>query len=182
MVVLRKELLGPQPILEVEESPVTGQQSTMAMRLRTIDIGGQLLFLISFSLIVLALTWGGVAYAWNSAAVLASLVIGLVLVAAFLLWEHELAPNRRLNRVFRAQRPLLPWHLLSNRDIGLLFYTECANGVGMYAVSFLKTRPKHTDPSRCCISATSILSLSRYVGHVLAQHTRADLSVGIRTR
>lgn len=105
------------------------------MRLRTVDVGGQLLFLISFGLIVLALTWGGVTYPWDSAAVLTSLVLGLFLVAAFLLWEHELAPGRRLSRVFQAQKPLLPWHLLSNRDIDLLFYTECANGVGMYAVS-----------------------------------------------
>jgi hypothetical protein len=34
------------------------------------------------------------------------------------------------------QKAMIPWELISNRDIGLLFYCECATGVGMYAVLY----------------------------------------------
>ncbi|XP_044716474.1 major facilitator superfamily domain-containing protein [Hirsutella rhossiliensis] len=119
--ILRKELLGPQPIPELDETADTGHFTKIAARLKTVDVGGQAFFLMGFGLIILALTWGGVTYPWNSAAVISSLLIGGFL---FL--------SKRISR----QRPMIPWALLTNRDIGLIFYIECATGMAMFAVLY----------------------------------------------
>ena len=41
-------------------------------------------------MILLALTWGGGNYAWNSAAVVASLVLGFLLIIAFGLYGQSI--------------------------------------------------------------------------------------------
>ncbi|KAK7415824.1 hypothetical protein QQX98_005606 [Neonectria punicea] len=133
---LRKELLGPQPIPELDETAETGRRTKFAARLKTVDFGGQLMFIIGFGLIILALTWGGATYSWASAAVIVPLVIGCMLSAGFLYWEFLLTPGNLLAEKMPWQRAMLPWVLLSHRDIGLLFYCECATGVGMYAVLY----------------------------------------------
>lgn len=132
--VLRKELLGPQPIAELDETAETGRRTKFGARIKTIDVGGQLLFLSGSVLVILALTWGGVSYSWNSAAVLASLIIGVLLVAAFLFWEWSAAPGGIVAEKLPWQKPMIPWNILTNRDIGLIFYIEIANGMCMYAV------------------------------------------------
>jgi hypothetical protein len=139
-IALRKELLGPQPIPEIEESAQTGHKANLIARLRTIDAGGQILCISGFALVILALTWAGVSYSWTSSAVLAPLITGLALVVCFVVWERLLSPNRLLAGRFPWQKPMIPWALLTNRDVGLLFFTECTTGMAMFAVGSLKCR------------------------------------------
>ncbi|CAG9949374.1 unnamed protein product [Clonostachys rosea f. rosea IK726] len=87
-VVLRKELLGPQPIPELDETVETGRRTKLAARLKTVDVGGQVLFLVGFGLIILALTWGGATYPWYSAAIIVSLVFGFIFIGVFVCWER----------------------------------------------------------------------------------------------
>ncbi|KJK74256.1 hypothetical protein H634G_10402 [Metarhizium anisopliae BRIP 53293] len=134
--VLRKELLGPQPIPELDETVETGQRSKFAARLKTVDVGGQVLFVLGFGLIVLALTWGGATYSWNSAPVLVSLVLGLVFSLVFFIWERLLSPGRMLSVKLPKQRAMIPWAMLTNRDVGLIFYTEIATGMALFSVLF----------------------------------------------
>lgn len=134
--VLRKELLGPQPIAELDETAETGRRSRYMARLKTIDFGGQLLFLFGFGLLILGLTWGGATYPWDSPAVIVSLVLGTIITLGFLYWQSLFSPGRMLSRKMPWQRPMIPWNILTNRDIGLLFYTEVGNGIGMFAVSW----------------------------------------------
>jgi MFS family permease len=131
---LRKELLGPQPIAELDETAETGRRTKLSARLKTIDLGGQLLFLLGLGLIILALTWGGATYPWGSAAVLVPLVLGCLLSAAFVYWEWHMAPGNLLARKLPRQKSMIPWSILSNRDMGLLFYVECTSGMSMFAV------------------------------------------------
>ncbi|KAF7537544.1 hypothetical protein G7Z17_g12829 [Cylindrodendrum hubeiense] len=133
---LRKELLGPQPIPELDETVETGRRTKFTARVKTIDVGGQILFILGFGLIILALTWGGATYPWGSAAVIAPLIIGFIFVGGFIYWEYLLAPGNYLAKKMPWQRAMIPWVLLSNRDILLLFYCECATGMGMYAVLY----------------------------------------------
>lgn len=162
---LRKELLGPQPIPELDETVETGRRTKFTARLKTIDVGGQLLFIIGFGLIILALTWGGATYPWASAAVITPLVIGCIFAGSFVYWEFLLAPGNYLSEKMPWQRAMLPWALLSHRDIILLFYCECATGVGMYAVSLSKKPLVQTvaDLVRCCTFATFTSLLLEYV-------------------
>ncbi|KAF9779964.1 hypothetical protein IL306_000756 [Fusarium sp. DS 682] len=134
--VLRKELLSPQPIPELNETVETGRRTKFIARLKTVDFGGQFLFIFGFGLVILALTWGGATYSWSSPAVIVPLVIGLIFAAAFCFWEYLLAPRNTMAEKLPWQRAMLPWELISNRDIGLLFYCECATGIGMYAVLY----------------------------------------------
>ena len=132
--VLRKELLGPQPIPELDETTETGRRTKFAARLKTVDVGGQLLFMIGFGLIILAVTWGGATYPWNSAAVIVSLILGVVFTVCFFCWENMLAPGGVLFQKLPWQRAMIPWDIISNLDILILFYTELASGMGAFAV------------------------------------------------
>ncbi|CAH0022055.1 unnamed protein product, partial [Clonostachys rhizophaga] len=135
-VVLRKELLGPQPIPEVDETVETGRRTKLAARLKTVDVGGQVLFLVGFGLIILALTWGGATYPWYSAAIIVSLVFGFIFIGAFIFWERLMVPGSFLAEKLPRQRPMIPWDILSHRDIGLLFYSEITSGMAMHAVLY----------------------------------------------
>ncbi|KAK2614624.1 hypothetical protein N8I77_001433 [Diaporthe amygdali] len=138
VVVLRHELLGPQPIpeLEGEGKRPMGRRARFGARLLTIDYIGQLLFLFGLGLLILAFTWAGDTYGWGSAAVLAPLVVGSVLSVAWVLYEYSMAPPHLMSRVFRSQRAMMPWELLAKRDISLLFFVNFDLGVSMFAVMY----------------------------------------------
>jgi hypothetical protein len=108
----------------------------LPQRLRTIDAGGQVLFLAGFALFILALTWGGGDYAWSTVHVLAPLIIGLVLIVFFLGWEWLLAPGRALARALPSVRAMIPWRLIAERDISLLVYVQFCVGMSMNAVLY----------------------------------------------
>lgn len=65
---------------------------------------GNLIIIAGTTLSILGLTWGGVRYPWSSAHVLAPLVIGLSLVAAFIVYEATIP-----------QSPTIPFKVLTNR-------------------------------------------------------------------
>lgn len=134
--ILRKELLGPQPIPELERTTQTSKTSNLITRLKTVDVGGQLLFILGFGLIILALTWGGATYPWASAAVIVPLVMGILCTAVFVYWEYLMSPGNTLAEKLPWQRAMIPWEMISHRDMGLLFYCECATGMGLYAVLY----------------------------------------------
>ena len=62
------------------------------------------------------------------------LVAGTLGAAAWVAWEWAMAPGRVLGRRLPAQKPMLPWQLLQDRNISLLFYINFATGMAMYAV------------------------------------------------
>lgn len=134
--VLRSELLGPQPIPQLDETTDTGRRTTLRKRLQTIDVGGQVLFLFGLGLLILGLTWAGATYSWKSPAVLVTLILGILISALFVLWEYYMTPAKALARQFPWQKAMIPWELARNRDIGLLFYTSFATGMAMYSVLY----------------------------------------------
>ncbi|GJC82518.1 efflux pump dotC [Colletotrichum liriopes] len=134
--VLRSELLGPQPIPQLDETTETGRRTTFVKRLQTIDIGGQVLFLFGFGLLILGLTWAGATYSWTSPAVLVTLILGVLISVSFVVWEYHMSPGKALARRFPWQKAMIPWELVRNRDIGLLFYTSFATGMAMYSVLY----------------------------------------------
>ena len=134
VLVLRSELLGPQPLPELlRQDGGQGQENstqTFVTRLSTIDYGGQLLFLFGMGLLILALTWGGASYKWDNPHVLVPLILGVILTSCFICWQYMMAPARFLARKFPVQRPTIPWRLLSQRNMSLLFYINFATGMG----------------------------------------------------
>jgi hypothetical protein len=136
-VFLRKELLGPQPIPELDDTATTGRRLRFIARLKVIDYSGQALFIFGFGLVILGLTWGGVTYSWRSAAVIISLIAGGILAGCFVFWESLFVGDRFAARKMPWQKPMIPWSLITNRDIALLFLMECVSGMSMFAVSHL---------------------------------------------
>ncbi|KAI6354597.1 hypothetical protein MCOR25_008541 [Pyricularia grisea] len=156
-LVLRKHLLGPIAIVPQDGENIQQQQqhqpdaneeglqmprnnqsrlSRFYARLMTVDVGGQLLFLFGFGLVVLAMTWAGATYAWNSAAVLTPLLVGVALVVGFIFWERLMAPAGVLALRFPRQKAMLPWDILKNKDVGLLCFINFATGAAMYSVLY----------------------------------------------
>ncbi|KAK4143488.1 major facilitator superfamily domain-containing protein [Dichotomopilus funicola] len=145
-VLLRKELIGPAPIERVltgfgpEGGPGIAKPESrldrLGARLATLDYGGQLLFLWGFGLLVLGFTWAGSTYAWNSVPVLVTLIVGGVLAVAWVVYERSMAPGRFMSRVFPNQKAMMPWGLLTEKDVGLLLFINFANGAGMFAIMY----------------------------------------------
>lgn len=148
VLVLRRELLGPQPIPELGEGEggyheghrhrvrEMGRRERFGQRLMTVDYVGQLLFLFGLGLLILAFTWAGGTYGWGSAAVVAPLVVGAMLSVAWVFYEYSMAPSHLMSRVFPSQRAMMPWELLAKRDISLLFFANFDLGVSIFAVMF----------------------------------------------
>ncbi|KAK5662525.1 hypothetical protein OQA88_8437 [Cercophora sp. LCS_1] len=144
VLLLRKELLGPQPLPEIEGSEdgrrkmrnKETKRGRFLLRLATIDFGGQVLFLVGIGLLVLAMTWAGSTYAWDSAEVVAPLVVGGVVTAGWVWYEWAMVPGRVMSRVWPLQRAMMPWKLMTTRDIGLVFYIDFCIGVAMFAVMY----------------------------------------------
>jgi MFS family permease len=135
-LLLRKDLLGPQPLPQIESRDASSYRGRLLLRVATIDYGGQMLFLWGLGLLILAFTWAGGTYAWSSATVLVPLVIGGVLSISWFFYEFSMSPPHLMSRVFPFQRAMIPWELLSQRDIGLLFFINFASGMAMFAVLF----------------------------------------------
>lgn len=75
---------------------------------RRIDYAGSIIILASTILILLPLNWGGNKYAWDSAVVLALLIVGLLLIVVFILVEN-------CKKI--VDLPILPMHLFKNRSV-----------------------------------------------------------------
>lgn len=134
--VLRKELQGPQELPQLEGRDMSTGPRRFVARLMTIDYGGQMLFLWGFGLLILALTWAGGNYSWKSAAVLASIIIGGILAIAWVIYERCMVPGSVMARALPSQKAMVPWELLSQRDVGLLFLVNVSIGVSMFAVMY----------------------------------------------
>jgi MFS family permease len=166
LFVLRRELLGPQELSTLNQSTNLGPSARLPRRIMVIDTGGQSLFLTGFVLLTLGLTWGGVTYAWSDAIVLVAISVGCIILVLFVVWEYLMAPDKALALRWPVRQPMMPWKLISNRDIALLFYITFATGAAMYAVSrgtatfAVPCIPVLTQrKSRSCTSATCISQL-----------------------
>lgn len=141
LIILRPILLGPQPLPEqFRNQQYDGSTDRLVRRftarMSAIDYGGQSLFLFGMGLIILALTWGGASYSWGDAHVVVPLVLGSLLTCGFVGWEYLMAPGRYIARKFPLQKPTIPWVLLAQRNMALLFYINFATGMGRYHFSF----------------------------------------------
>lgn len=81
-------------------------QTSIMEKLKSIDFLGVFTVLAGNVLLLLACTWGGAEYAWNSAAVISCFVLSAVLWAAFIFIEIKVAKN-----------PIIPPHLFKSRNV-----------------------------------------------------------------
>lgn len=61
----------------------------MTDQLKRLDPIGMCLFVLGLILLLLGLNWGGTSYPWNSAHVIATIVVGFVLVVVFVFYGND---------------------------------------------------------------------------------------------
>ncbi|CDO74565.1 hypothetical protein BN946_scf184771.g1 [Trametes cinnabarina] len=86
---------------------------------------GNFLVIASTTCIVLGLTWGGIKFPWSSAKVLVPLIVGLVGLAFFILYEAMWAKN-----------PIVPITLLQNRSSISGFIQTFINPLVVLAIAY----------------------------------------------
>src|SRR6266536_4196469 len=126
--ILRSELLGPQKITRADEISDAELPQNFMARVKTIDLGGQFLFFLGMGLLVLSLTWAGSYYAWSDVKIIATLVIGVILIISFLIWEYFMLPGSALSLKFSTQKAMIPLKLFLTRNAGLLMYINFLTG------------------------------------------------------
>ncbi|CAK7232396.1 hypothetical protein SBRCBS47491_008255 [Sporothrix bragantina] len=82
---------------------------SIGSQLRSLDYVGMALYIAGLVLILLPLGWGGTLFAWKSAATIATLVIGAVVLVGFVCWEAY------VTRSSSRTTPLISLKLLTNR-------------------------------------------------------------------
>ncbi|KAI2687739.1 hypothetical protein DTO012A7_3692 [Penicillium roqueforti] len=105
------------------------QEKTFADKLTQIDWLGNVLFVATISAILIALSWAGAVYPWSSYHVIVPLVIGMLGLVGFMLFEASprLAPH-----------PMMPLHLFSNRTSAIAFILTFLHGIiTIWALFFL---------------------------------------------
>lgn len=92
-------------------------------RIKRIDFGGNAIFIGAVIAVLLALTWAGPVYQWNSAQIIIPLVIGLLGLLAFIAfeWTPRLAPE-----------PSFPRAIVSNRTSATVLAMTLLNSITMY--------------------------------------------------
>ncbi|KAL7279441.1 hypothetical protein ACG7TL_007283 [Trametes sanguinea] len=79
-------------------------EGTLREKLARVDWVGNVIIIAGTTLALIALTWGGVTYPWSSAHVLAPLIIGVILIMVFFIYE-----------AFVPTEPTLPFDIMRNR-------------------------------------------------------------------
>ncbi|KAF2010003.1 putative MFS drug transporter [Aaosphaeria arxii CBS 175.79] len=97
--------------------PLKRVQGSWIFKLKAIDFAGALLTLTASTCLVLSLTWAGIDHPWHSAAVITPLILGVVLLAAFVIWEG-IGPKY----------PLMPLHIFRNPLVIGICTTMFING------------------------------------------------------
>ncbi|KAI8291946.1 hypothetical protein K4K60_012205 [Colletotrichum sp. SAR11_57] len=87
------------------------------MKLKAVDFVGSGLALAGTSVLMLGLTWGGGEYPWNSAHVIATIVVGFVVCVAFVMWQWK-----------GAKFPLVPLHIFKSKIVNGACITMAING------------------------------------------------------
>ena len=115
-----------------------GESRSLSFKLKKIDYIGLVFFLGACVCIILALIWGGSKYPWNSATVIALLVLGVVLLAAFILtewcFEERNVPRvpKFLRPVFVHGTPMIPLEIFKDWDVTICQWSNLAGGMVMY--------------------------------------------------
>lgn len=93
-----------------------GRQKFSLINLRRIDYIGVALLVAASILLVFAFESAGVDYAWDSAAIIVTLILGFFLFAAFIAWECWL--QRREHGIVE---PIFPPRILRSRLMASMF-------------------------------------------------------------
>ncbi|OJT01636.1 hypothetical protein TRAPUB_7894 [Trametes pubescens] len=105
--------------------PLKQVEGNIGKKLAVVDYVGTALTLVSCTLVILPLIWGGVTFPWSSPVVLAPLFAGAVTVALFCLWEWK-----------GARLPIVPMYIFKQVTVTGVYITMLINGFVFYSSLF----------------------------------------------
>jgi MFS family permease len=88
---------------------------------KQLDIVGFVLFVPATTCLVLAMQWGGTAYAWNSARIITLLVLAVLLAAAF-----------ACSQLKKGDGAMFPLHLLKQRSVSIGSFTQFCTAASLF--------------------------------------------------
>ncbi|RVX74041.1 hypothetical protein B0A52_01872 [Exophiala mesophila] len=135
LFLLRNELL-PGRITFDPASGLVSRIKVLGSGLVTLDFGGIFLFIAGVGLVILGTAWGGSTYPWSSSAVIASLVIGVVMMMCFVAWELSLASGGFLHKCLPRTTPMIPASILSAKDVSLVCFLSFGSGTALFSVFY----------------------------------------------
>ncbi|KAJ1678147.1 hypothetical protein EV182_004676, partial [Spiromyces aspiralis] len=101
------------------------ERGTWLEKLKRVDFLGSFIVVASLFLILLALSWGGKTYAWNSAVVIALLVVGFALLAVFVVVEAYIPPE-----------PILDLSLFNNRTVPAVLIASTMGSMVLFSLMY----------------------------------------------
>ena len=99
--------------------------SSLADKLRRVDWIGSVLFIGSTTSFLIPITWGGVSYPWDSWRVLAPLIIGIVGLAVFTVFEEYVATE-----------PLIRLDVFKNRTAAASYFETTLHGMILWCTLY----------------------------------------------
>lgn len=115
------------------------RQLSFLQKMAVVDWEGLAVFLVSAVCIILALSWGGVDYAWDSPQIVVLLVVGVVFTALFIVvekgmgehgWLKEWAASKGDGTWLNTRRAMIPLKLFDSKDVCILAFVNFVGGVG----------------------------------------------------
>ncbi|KAL1636996.1 hypothetical protein SLS58_009522 [Diplodia intermedia] len=97
--------------------PLKKVEGDWKLKIKAVDFFGAVLALGGSAVLVLALTWAGGEYAWQSAHVIASFIVGIAVCICFVLWQWK-----------GTSVPLVPLHIFRSRVVAGASITMFING------------------------------------------------------
>lgn len=99
--------------------------SSLADKLRRVDWIGTVLFIGSTTSFLIPITWGGVSYAWDSWRVLVPLIIGIVGLVVFVVFEE-----------YVAKEPLIRLDVFKNRTAAASYFETTLHGMILWCILY----------------------------------------------
>lgn len=88
----------PMALFFLRKLQVTGSRESLLSKLKSVDWIGNLLFIASTTWFLIAISWGGIQFAWTGWQTLVPLIFGLAGIILSILYERFLAPSPFLRK------------------------------------------------------------------------------------
>ncbi len=102
-----------------------GRTRSLKQKLREIDYLGSVIFLASSTSFLIAITWGGVMYAWSSWHTLVPIIVGLFGLSLFVIYEAKFATYT-----------VLPLGIFRNKDTNIAYFLTWIHGIILWSILY----------------------------------------------
>lgn len=118
---------------------VNYRQLSFLEKLSVVDWEGLVTFLLGCVCVILALSWGGSTYPWNSTQIIVLLVVGFLFLIVFLFiekgmeekgWLKGWAATKGDGKWLKTRKAMIPLSLFNSKDVSILAFVNFAGGVG----------------------------------------------------